>query len=249
MQNLWNHFLLFCTPTWPGVSSREWKPRIAERTKIASDVTAGMLVERTKAKKSFGNLTLFLCKTCWGIFYCFVHQHGPASHHVNENQELRNEQKELIVDCTWRHGGHVGRKNKSEKVFWEFDSIFMQNLWSHFLLFCTPTWPSHHVNENQELRNEQKELIVDCTWRHGGHVGRKNKSDKVFWEFDSIFVQNLSYIFQNCFCRNIAVLSRECNPRVVFVHRHGVDGVTWKPPIVQFWSVLTRYNGHNVLLL
>ena len=21
----------------------------------------------------------------------------------------------------------------------------MQNLWDHFLLFCTPTWPSHHV--------------------------------------------------------------------------------------------------------
>ena len=127
---------------------------------------------------SSGNLTLFLYKTCGTIFCCFVHQHGPASHHVNENQELRNEQKELIVDCTLRHGGHVGRKNKSEKVFWKFDSIFMQNLWGHFLLFCTPTWPSHHVNENQELQNEQKELIVDCTLRHGGHVGRTEKKRK-----------------------------------------------------------------------
>ena len=31
-----------------------------------------------------------------------------------------------------------------KKVFWEFDSIVMQNL----PLFCTPTWPSHHVSEN-----------------------------------------------------------------------------------------------------
>ena len=122
MQNLWNHFLLFCTPTWPGVSSREWKPRIAERTKRAKSrlhLTSRRPCwsNRTKVKKSFGNLTLFV-------------------------------------------------------------------------------------------------------------------------------KQNLSDIFEN-----IAVLSRECNPRVVFVHRHGGDGVTWKPPIVQFWSVLTRYNGHYVLLL
>ena len=23
-------------------------------------------------------------------------------------------------------------------------------MWGHFLLFCTPTWPSHHVDANQE---------------------------------------------------------------------------------------------------
>ena len=28
------------------------------------------------SKMSFGNLTLFICKTCGTIFYCFVHQHG-----------------------------------------------------------------------------------------------------------------------------------------------------------------------------
>ena len=32
----------------------------------------------------------------------------------------------------------------SKKVFWEFDSIVMQNL----PLFCTPTWSSHRVSEN-----------------------------------------------------------------------------------------------------
>ena len=37
-----------------------------------------------------------------------------------------------------------------EKVFWEFDSIIMQNVSDILPLFCTPTWPSHHVSENQE---------------------------------------------------------------------------------------------------
>ena len=38
---------------------------------IASDITAAMLVERTIAKKSFGNLTLLLCKTWATFFHCF----------------------------------------------------------------------------------------------------------------------------------------------------------------------------------
>ena len=38
----------------------------------------------------------------------------------------------------------------AKKVFWEFDSIVMQNLSDILPLFCTPTWPSHHVSENQE---------------------------------------------------------------------------------------------------
>ena len=42
-------------------------------------------------------------------------------------------------------------RTKAKKVFWEFDSIIMQNLSDNLPLFCTPTWPCHHVNENQEL--------------------------------------------------------------------------------------------------
>ena len=38
----------------------------------------------------------------------------------------------------------------AKNVFWEFDSIIMQNLSDILPLFCTPTWPSHHVSENQE---------------------------------------------------------------------------------------------------
>ena len=35
-----------------------------------------------------------------------------------------------------------------KKVFWEFDSIIMQNMSYNLLLFCTPTWPTSHVIEN-----------------------------------------------------------------------------------------------------
>ena len=50
----------------------------------------------------------------------------------------------------------------AKKGFWEFDSIIMQNLSDILPLFCTPTWPSHHVSENQELkfsRLKQKKYI------------------------------------------------------------------------------------------
>ena len=38
----------------------------------------------------------------------------------------------------------------AKKVFWEFDSIIMQNLSDILPLFCATTWPSHHVSESQE---------------------------------------------------------------------------------------------------
>ena len=43
---------------------------------------------------------------------------------------------------------YVGAQNNREKVFWEFDSIMIQNMSHNLLLFCAPTWPSHHVIEN-----------------------------------------------------------------------------------------------------
>ena len=42
-------------------------------------------------------------------------------------------------------------QTKAKKDFWEFDSIIMQNLGDILPLFCSPTLPSHHVSENQEL--------------------------------------------------------------------------------------------------
>ena len=38
----------------------------------------------------------------------------------------------------------------AKKVFWEFDPIIVQNLSDILPLFCSPTWPSHHMSENQE---------------------------------------------------------------------------------------------------
>ena len=42
-------------------------------------------------------------------------------------------------------------RTMAKKFFWEFDSIIMQNLSDILPLFCTPTWPSQQVSENQEL--------------------------------------------------------------------------------------------------
>jgi len=39
----------------------------------------------------------------------------------------------------------------AKKVFWEFDSIIIQNFGGILSLFCTSTWPSDHASENQEL--------------------------------------------------------------------------------------------------
>ena len=41
-------------------------------------------------------------------------------------------------------------RTTAKKVLWDFDYIIMQNLSDVLPLFCTPTWPSHHVSENQE---------------------------------------------------------------------------------------------------
>ena len=34
----------------------------------------------------------------------------------------------VFFDCTWCQGRRVSGKNNSKKVFWEFDSIIMQNV-------------------------------------------------------------------------------------------------------------------------
>ena len=46
-----------------------------------------------------------------------------------------------------------------KKVFWEFDSIIMQNMSHNLLLFCAPTWPSHHVIENLLLTKNPRALL------------------------------------------------------------------------------------------
>ena len=48
------------------------------------DVTAAMLVGRKTAKKSFGNLSLLLCKTCAAFFYCFGTNMAVLSRECNQ---------------------------------------------------------------------------------------------------------------------------------------------------------------------
>ena len=48
----------------------------------------------------------------------------------------------------------------AKKVFWEFYSIIVQNLSDILSLFCTPTWPSNHVSENQEFLKSLKYYIA-----------------------------------------------------------------------------------------
>ena len=38
----------------------------------------------------------------------------------------------------------------ARRVFWDFDSIIMQNLSYILPLFYTQAWPFHHVSEDQE---------------------------------------------------------------------------------------------------
>ena len=45
----------------------------------------------------------------------------------------------------------VYRTMAKKQVFWEFDSIIMQNLNDILLLFCTPTCPPNHVSATKEL--------------------------------------------------------------------------------------------------
>ena len=37
-----------------------------------------------------------------------------------------------------------------EKVFWEFDSVIMQNLSDILPLFCTPIWRSHQIDQKKK---------------------------------------------------------------------------------------------------
>ena len=67
----------------------------------------------------------------------------------------------------------------AEIVFWEFDSIIMQNLTNILPLFCTPTWPSHHdhVSENQEYAHSRHVKLIGLNKKNKMHT-RKYMSRK-----------------------------------------------------------------------
>ena len=78
-----------------------------------------------------------------------------------------------------------------QNVFWEFDSIITQNAWGHFLLFCVPTWPSHHVDEIAFAY----ELFLQCNMPlKGGGRGARSWLPKygIGGEIWDLFLANLT---------------------------------------------------------
>ena len=75
-------------------------------------------------------------------------------------KEFRKEKRSTLLSLYSRFSPDVTAamlvyRTIRKKVFWEFDSIIMQNLSDILPLFCTPTWLSHHVSQNQELLNTE----------------------------------------------------------------------------------------------
>ena len=91
-----------------------------------------------------------------------------------------------------------------KNVFWEFDSIMMQNLSDILLLFCSPTWPSHYVSENQEY-------ATTCSrkWRlFDSHTRKKTRRSYLLLYFFSssarLFRTSLDVLDQNmAFCSRL----------------------------------------------
>ena len=53
---------------------------------------------------------------------------------TDENHQCPSEEYLLLV-CMWRHGGHVGGKEKNTSLLWDLDSIFMWILWNNCYCF------------------------------------------------------------------------------------------------------------------
>ena len=71
---------------------------------------------------------------------------NPVSHATNQRALLTRYTYSRSCDVTV---AMLVYRTIAKEVFWEFDSIIMQNLSDIVPLFCTPKWPSHHVGENQ----------------------------------------------------------------------------------------------------
>ena len=78
----------------------------------------------------------------------------------------------------------------ADKGFWEFDFIIMQTLSDILPLFCTLTWPSHRVSENQELEGRVNyhvhpdiHLSVSTSHRVGPTHGQRKALTRVPIEF------------------------------------------------------------------
>ena len=67
------------------------------------------------------------------------------SNSENEVQYSQNKKRWFSPDVT---AAMFVYRTIEKTVFWEFDSVIMQNMSDNLLLFCTETWPSPRVVEN-----------------------------------------------------------------------------------------------------
>ena len=69
-------------------------------------------------------------------------------------------------------------RTKEKKVFWEFDSVIVQNMSHNLLLFCAPTWPCYHVIENHLLLSPWSHPL-NLRWRRQQPTPQKTTRNKV----------------------------------------------------------------------
>ena len=77
--------------------------------------------------------------------------HGSIAHSASPHGILTRslfEHYQFSCDVT---AAMMMYRTVAKKVFWEFDSVIMQNLSDILPMFSTPTWPSYHETEKQEL--------------------------------------------------------------------------------------------------
>lgn len=147
-------------------------------------------------------------------YYCLHSDRAWCQRHTIWHSHRKNVGIILSI-FTWRHGDHVGVQKDSEMVFWECQSIIMQNLSDVLPLFFTPNWSSHHVSEKQELDSWRKQYVERRT-HDKEKTERKNEREREEREMRNMNrKKSLRYWEQQQLCPP----SSEPQAKV-FVHKH-----------------------------
>ena len=128
-------------------------------------------------------------------YYCLHSDRDWCQRHTIWHSHLKNVGIILSI-FTWRHGDHVGVQKDSEKVYWECQSIIMQNLSDVLPLFWTPNWPSHHVSENRELDSWSKQY-VERRAHDKKKTERKNERERERREKWETWTERKVYVTEN----------------------------------------------------
>ena len=90
----------------------------------------------------------FLCECAFPRYLCFLFFCDCLWMVIEPFFQLRSGKLcSVLMVCIWRHSSHVGVQNNALKLTL---LLHKKNLWGHFLLFCTPTWTSYHLDANQD---------------------------------------------------------------------------------------------------